>query len=188
MTAEERIRVLTRLNGRNQVEAFEAAKAIWNDSDKRLERGLLLTLRKGQRAFNRAAAAYAMQIITTRKTIRALERTLSSKSEHPKVRGYAAEALAHVHRKQSHDVLLKNMNDRSKIVRFWCIFSLGQMAEKRAIPGLQRLAATDQRQVRGFHSIAKEATDALQEIEKGDQGHSGWRRKGCVFCVRWKSG
>jgi hypothetical protein len=94
LTTEERKRVLARLNGRKQVDAFEAAKAIWNDSDKRLERGLLLTLSNGQRPLNRAAAAYAMQLIMTPSTIRALERSVSDQSEHPKVRGYAAEALA----------------------------------------------------------------------------------------------
>ena len=178
MTTEERKRVLARLNGRKQVDAFEAAKAIWNDSDKRLERGLLLTLSNGQRPLNRAAAAYAMQLIMTPSTIRALERSVSDQSEHPKVRGYAAEALAHAHRKQSHDVMLKNVNDRSKIVRFWCLFALGQMAEGRAIPVLKQLAATDHRFVRGFHSVAQEALDSLRDIQTAHR-----RRRKCIFCI-----
>ena len=45
MTDEQRQRIISRLNGRNQVDALEAAKAVWDDPDKRLERLLMLTLK-----------------------------------------------------------------------------------------------------------------------------------------------
>ena len=112
------------------MDAFEAAKAIWADSDQRLERPLILTLINGQRPFNRAAAAFAMQMVSTARTIRALESAVKRKSEHPLVRGEAAEALAHCHRTKSHNVLLAGLNNPSKDVRFWCAFALGEMAEK----------------------------------------------------------
>jgi hypothetical protein len=47
MTDEQRQRIVSQLNGRSQVDAFEAAKAVWEDSDERLERPLILTLKKG---------------------------------------------------------------------------------------------------------------------------------------------
>jgi len=84
-----------------------------------------------------------------------IAQAVSDTTENPRVRGEAAEALAHAHRKRSHDVLLKNLADPSKDVRFWCAFALGQMAEKRAIPFLKRLAAIDGRIVKGFHSVAR---------------------------------
>src|ERR1700728_3561840 len=105
MTDEQVRQLVSRLNGRSQTDAFEAAKAIYGDSDNRLERPLILTLKNGRRPFNRAAAAYAMQMMTTPRTIIALERAVKNKSEHSRVRGEAAEALAHNHRKKSHDVL-----------------------------------------------------------------------------------
>jgi HEAT repeat protein len=182
MTPDQRQRTISSLNGRTQTDAFEAAKAIWQDPDRRLERRLLATLRSGRRPFNRAAAAFAMQILKTPRTIRALERTVKSSSENPRVRGEAAEALAHGHRRRSHDVLLKYVKDRSKEVRFWCAFALGEMADKRAIPSLELIAGTDKRVVRGFHSVAREARDALHNIESGNLGHR--RNNGCVFCVR----
>src|SRR5882762_6025692 len=37
MTDEQRRRIVSRLNGRSRVDAFEAAKAVWEDSDERLE-------------------------------------------------------------------------------------------------------------------------------------------------------
>ena len=193
MTEERRRQIVSRLNGRNRVDAFEAAKAIWEDThpaakiiggpaDKQLERPLIATLKRGRRAFNRAAAAFAMQMVSTPRTVRALESAVKNKSESPRVRGEAAEALAHGHRTKSHDVLLAGLNDSSKDVRFWCAFSLGEMAEKRALPSLKRLAATDRRMVKGFHSVAKEAADAIENIQKGNVGHR--RKRGCVFCVR----
>jgi HEAT repeat protein len=170
------------LNARTQMEAFEAAKAIWENPDVGLERHLILILRKGHKPFNRAAAAFAMQILKTPRIVRALERSVENKSEHPRVRGEAAEALAHGHRKRSHDVLLKGLGDPSKDVRFWCAFALGEMADQRAIAVLKRLVETDKRVVRGFHSVAKEAADAIENIQSEKKGHR--RKLGCVFCDR----
>lgn len=182
MTGEQRQEIISRLNGRNQVDAFEAAKAVWEDSDIQLQRPLIQTLRNGRRPFNRAAAAYAMQVVSTLQTIRALEGAVRNKREHPRVRGEAAEALAHCHRRKSHDVLLAGLRDPSKDVRFWCAFALGEMAEKRAVPALKRLVATDSRIVKGFRSVAKEADDAIENIQTEKIAHR--RRNGCVFCVR----
>jgi HEAT repeat protein len=182
MTDNQRQEIISRLNGRNQLDAFEAAKAVWKDADKRLERPLLLILEKGRRPFNRAAAAYAMQIVSTPRTIRALENVVRNKLERPRVRGEAAEALAHCHRRKSHDILLRGLGDSSKDVRFWCAFALGQMADQRAVPALERLASSDRRIVKGFHSVAKEAADAMQNIQIENVQHR--RKNGCVFCVR----
>jgi HEAT repeat protein len=162
--------------------AFEAAKLVWEDPDPLLEPLLIRILKRGRRPLNRAAAAYAMQIVRSPKTIRSLENVVRDKSESTRVRGEAAEALAHYHRLASHGVLLDGLADSSKDVRFWCAFSLGEMAEKRAIPLLQQLVTSDKRIVKGFHSVAKEAADALQNIEIEKVGHR--RRNGCVFCVR----
>ena len=180
MLKDELQRAVSALNARRQVDAFEAAKFLYDKDDLRLERPLIFILRHGRRPFNRAAAAYVMQMITTAITVATLERTVSDTTEHPRVRGEAAEALAHAHRRKSHLVLLKNLADPSKDVRFWCAFALGQMAEQRAIPALTRLAATDKRLVRGFHSVAQEAMDALRNIEVENTAHRA--KKGCIFC------
>ncbi len=150
--------------------------------NKELERPLIQLLKNGRRPFNRAAAAYALQVVSTPKTILALESTIRNKRENPRVRAEAAEALAHCHRRKSHDVLLAGLRDPSKDVRFWCAFALGEMAEKRAVPALKRLVASDRRVVKGFHSVAKEAGDAIENIQTEKIAHR--RRNGCVFCVR----
>lgn len=180
VTDEQRRQILSRLNGRSEVDAFEAAKAIWEDSDKRLEGPLILILKKGHKPFNRAAAAYAMQMVTTSRTITALEGVIRNKSERPRVRGEAAEALAHRHRKESHDVLLAGLADPSKELRFWCAFALGEMAERRAATFLERLVTTDKRVVRGWHSVAEEAADALKSIKAA---RKDYQRGRCPFCI-----
>ena len=114
------------------------------------------------------------------KVVAALEQVVNDISENPRVRGYAAEALHLNHRMKSHDVLLKNLTDPSKQVRFWCAYTLGQMAEHRAIPALERLSVSDNRVVTGYHSVAKEAADALQEI-KTNKAHR--RERGCISCI-----
>jgi HEAT repeat protein len=191
MTDEQRRQIISRLNGRSQVDAFEAAKAAWDDAantlmagkaaNTQLERSLIQTLQRGRRPFNRAAAAHAMQLVSSPRAIRALEKVVKNNSERPRVRGEAAEALAHRHRRKSHDVLLAALGDSSKEVRFWCAFALGEMAEKRAVSALEGLVANDKRVVRGWHSVAKEAADALKNVKAA---RNDWRRGRCVYCVR----
>lgn len=182
MTSKQRQTIASALNGRTQMDAFEAAKAIWEDPDELLEPYILRILKRGRRPFNRAAAAFAMQIVSSPRTIRALEKTVKQGAESSRVRGEAAEALAHYHRKESHRVLLAGLGDPSKEVRFWCAFALGEMAEKPAVPALKQLVVSDSRVVRGFHSVAKEAADAIQNIQTEKVRHR--RRNGCIFCVR----
>jgi HEAT repeat protein len=97
-------------------------------------------------------------------------------------RAESARRLAHSHRRESHDVLIAGLQDSSKDVRFWCAFALGELAESRALPHLERLVSTDKRRVKGFHSVAKEAADAIENIRIGSAPHR--RKNGCMFCVR----
>ena len=180
-TNDELLRAVSKLNASTQVEAFEAAKFLYQNAESGLERPLIQILQRGRRPFNRAAAAFVMQVIRTSRTISALERKVCDVEENARVRGEAAEALAHAHRRKSHGVLLRNLGDRSKDVRFWCAFALGEMVERRAIPALTRLANSDRRVVRGFHSVSQEAADALRNIETNNKARR--KKKGCMFCM-----
>jgi HEAT repeat protein len=184
MTPADRKRLIRELNGRTRHIAIEAAKTICLDREwpPSLAAPVIRTLTHGRRALNRAAAAYVLETVTSNKAIIALERKVSDKSEHPSVRGAAAESLAHTHRRESHKVLLSGLNDPSKEVRFWCTFSLGEMGEERAIPLLEKLAATDKRIVRGFHSVAQEAEDSIKNIRGDSKQHR--RKGGCIFCIK----
>lgn len=169
--------IIAQLNSASRIDAFEASKEVWNIDGNAVAKQLIETLKRGRRVFNRSAAAYAMQAVRDTHVAMALESTVRNKSENPDVRGQAAEALAHCHRRSAHNLLLKTLRDPSKDVRFWCAFALGQMRERKAVPIL-RLLMSDQRLVRGFHSVAKEALDAIGEIERRQPG----RR--CIWCIR----
>jgi len=177
MNSERKIKLLARLNGASKVDAFEAAKQVWLDPDPSLVGPLMATLRRGRRPFNRSAAAHGLPVLRVPKSIPALERLVSNKSENPSVRGEAAEALAHFHRKTSHRVLLNGLEDSSKEVRFWCAFALGEMGDADALPVLKELAAKDHRIVRGWWAVSKEAADTIRSIEKR-------RRRRCAYCVQ----
>ena len=178
MTQDQRRRVIAGLNARSEVDAFEAAKQVWSDSDRTLTRPLVGILLRGSRPFNRAAAAHALPALRDPKAIPALERTVSASSESPRVRGEAAEALAYFHRKESHRVLLRGLQDPSREVRFWCAFALSHTRDAKALLLLKRLATKDHRIVHGWWSVSKEATDAIRHIKKNRRA---WRR--CLRCA-----
>jgi hypothetical protein len=181
-----RIRIpnsLERLNGRSTVEAYEGAKEIWQKDDPKMLPGVINTLLHGQRVLNRAAAGYALTLTHGKAAIMALERALANKREHSKVRGQAAESLAHNHRPESHRILRENLNDPSKDVRFWCAYALTQMADEEALDALKKLARDDDRVVRGFWSVSREAKAAIRGIRK-EMKKRGGRRKACLFCAK----
>lgn len=173
---------LQRLNGKSTLEAYEGAKEIWQENNPATLRSVINVLLRGRRALNRAAAAYALNLTHGTAAIPALERSLGNKLERPKVRGQAAESLAHNHRKKSHDILRANLDDPSKEVRFWCAFSLAQMADEDALVPLSTLAEEDHRIVKGFWSVSKEAKWAIREIRKAVRAR-GKRRWACLFCT-----
>jgi hypothetical protein len=105
---------MERLNGRSTIDVFEAAKEIWRKDDHHTLRRVIHTLRHGKRMVNRTAAAYALNLMRGKIAIPALEKSVDNRNEHPKVRGQAAESLAHSHSKKSHGVLRKNLSDPSK--------------------------------------------------------------------------
>jgi hypothetical protein len=174
---------LERLNGTSSIEAYEGAKEILQKDDPRVMRAVIEVLLRGHRVLNRAAAAYALNLMHDKAAVLALEKTVANKREHPKVRGQAAESLAHNHRVKSHDILRANLNDPSKEVRFWCAYSLAQMADEGALGHLKTLAEEDYRVVKGFWSISKEAKWAIREIRK-EMTERKRRRKLCLFCSK----
>jgi hypothetical protein len=172
---------LERLNGSRRLDAYRAADEICQRDDPATTRSLIRVLLKGRRTFNRAAAAYTLNFMHQKSAIGALEKVLSNKSEHPSVRGQAAESLAHTHRKSTHRLLRQNLSDTSRNLRFWCAYSLAEMADKEALVLLAKLAQSDHRVVKGFWSVSKEAKAAIRKIGKKVREHGG-SRQWCPFC------
>ena len=176
MTSTQRKSVLSRLGGRSAALANEAAHEVFADPDPALGPCLISILKRGSRVFNRVEAAYVLGIMEGEKRTLALERTLNDKNENLTVRSFAAESLVLGHRRNTHLVLLRNLEDPSKEIRFWCAYALGEIGEKKALPALKRLAENDHRIVKGWWAVSKEARNAIRAIQKNS------RRK-CAFCV-----
>jgi len=174
---------LERLTATSSIEAYEGAKEILQKDDPKVVRPVINVLLHGQRALNRAAAAYALHLPRGNAAVLALENTVANKREHPKVRGQAAESLAFNHRAKSHDILRANLHDPSKEVRFWCAYSLAEMADDDALVPLKTLAEEDHRVVKGFWSVSKEAKWAIRVIRK-ETTERKRRRKLCIYCSK----
>jgi HEAT repeat protein len=172
--------VIACMKGDSDVAAFEAAKRVRRQPDSRLLRPLIHLLERGRTSVNRAAAAYALSDLSSDEAIVALERTVADKSEDPKVRGFAAEALAHHHRRESHRVLLRNVTDPCEEVRFWCAFALGEMTKVDALRLLRSLSRKERRIVgRGSRFLAEEPVGAIGSIQQ-KLSDPNWP---CPFCV-----
>jgi HEAT repeat protein len=177
---------VARLNGRSAVRVYEAAKAVWEADDLATLRCVIYVLKHGRAVLNRTAAADALNLMHQKAAIPALEQTVDNKKEHSKVRGEAAESLAHNHRERSHRVLLRNLYDPSKEVRFWCAYSLSEMGDCDAILPLIHLAATDHRTIRGFWSVSSEAKAAIRIIRESIRNKKT-RAARCLSCSKkWK--
>jgi hypothetical protein len=162
--------------GNSEVAAFDAAKHIRFHIDARMFAPLTRILEHGRRAMNRAAAAYALAEVSDARVIAMLERTVANKLEDPKVRGYAAEALAHQHRQESHRVLLNNITDGCEEVRFWCAFAIGEMTGMDTLPLLESLSRKD----------AKRGPRSLHRAHTGTGVIGGIQQKlgsTCQFCI-----
>lgn len=176
-----RRRLVERLNGRSSIDVYEAAKELYAADDPRTVRSVIRTLRHGERVLNRTAAAYAL--VGVRGAIPALENVLQNRQEHPRVRGQAAESLHLSHRERSHRILLQNLQDPSKEVRFWCAYSLAEIGDPDALPILRKLAKVDHRIVKGWWSVSREANWAIRTIREYLRSREG-RRKRCLFCSK----
>jgi len=174
---------LVRLNGRSAVRVYEAAKEIWKADDPATLRSVIYILKHGRSVLNRTAAAYALNLMHHKAAIPALEQTVDDKNEHPKVRGEAAESLAHNHRARSHQVLIQNLKDPSKVVRFWCAYSLSEMGECDALIPLGHLASSDHRTVKGFWSVSREANAAIRIIRGNMRSQKRYGSR-CLFCSK----
>ncbi|MBI3396032.1 MAG: HEAT repeat domain-containing protein, partial [Spirochaetia bacterium] len=140
--------MLRKLDSNSAINVWEAAKKLSNASRRevRLVNELIKVLKNGHRPLNRAAAAYALGFLGSRRAIPALEKALADKAESRFVRSSAAEALAYLHSNRSIRLLTQQLEDTSKQVRFWCAFALGVAGtlDKRragiALPALKRIA------------------------------------------------
>ena len=126
-------------------------------------------LRNGPTLDHRKASAYALGHLGDSASTVALTQVLSSRDEPLDLRCRAAEALGYLRDPTSLSALLTAASDASAEVRFWSVFALGQLGDRRAAPLLEMLVQDDHAIVEGWWSVSQEAAAALAEIGRAEE-------------------
>lgn len=145
--------------------AWQAAQSLTLLKSKRAIKPLIEILRHKESSEKRQAAAYALQALPEAAATQALMQTLADKNEQAQVRGQAAESLASVEYVQPEFIssLLSGLQDEEVEVRFWCLYSLGQLGAPEVIPNLEKLTG-DENVLPRWWAVGKEAQDAIENI------------------------
>ncbi|MFL5807566.1 MAG: HEAT repeat domain-containing protein, partial [Roseiflexaceae bacterium] len=115
-----------------------------------------------------AAIIYALGALRDPRARDPLVGLLTDRLADPHVRGFAAEALAHLPSgDRIVDTLIAQLIDPAAEVRYWCAFALGQQGALKAIPALEQLAAQDTTMLAKRGTVRQEALDAIEQIQSG---------------------
>lgn len=112
------------------------------------------------------AIVYALGLLGDKSAFDVLVSILKNRSREPKIRGLVAEALADLKDRRAVVPLIEVLNDVSVEVRFWAIFSLGELGDEQALPELQKLVSTDTGVLSDWGSIKEEAFAAIHRIKE----------------------
>jgi len=158
---------------------YEAAEALGRIGGKRAMRGLCKVVEDQSNPHNvRRHACYFLAFEGEMDALDLFIMLVSDTSEHPVIRGQAAEGIAILlgstdrRRKawrRSVDALLPCLDDSSGEVRFWAMFALGVLKVKQALPRLRRLAKSDRYTGSMGWPNCEEAKDAIGGIETGNR-------------------
>jgi HEAT repeat protein len=151
---------------------WEAAKALGIIGSKRAAPRLAAMLAGADDTETRAAAAYALGLLCDARSTAPLLNALSDTGLAPKVRGHAAEALGYLRDAAAVDALVAALRDAHAEVRYWAAFALGEIGDRRALPELRRLAATDQARLHGGETVSHAAEEAAESISAGEKTDS----------------
>lgn len=119
----------------------------------------------------RGMAANALSRIADPRAKAALYQIATDKDAPANVRGDAIETLTNHADDRRIPVLLEALHDPSAEVRFWAVFTLGQVGGADVLPELERLATTDDEVVPHWWSVGREAQDAIEAIRARTEGH-----------------
>ena len=167
---EERraIPVLIKIAHDRHMEALlrrEATQALGSLPSKRAVRPLIeMLLDADDDEWVRRMAAHTLGRLGDPRARDALFRVIKDSNVPPQIRGDATEALTGFHNVRAIPTLVAQLHDPSPEVRFWAVFSLGQLADTDVIPELERLVIEDDAVAPGWWSLRKEARDAIQSI------------------------
>jgi HEAT repeat protein len=145
---------------------WQAAQSLRCLQSKKALSPLLNILRQNENFEKRQAAVYALGALPDTTAIQALMETLIDKNENAKVRGQAAETLAFIGKgwPQVISSLLSVLQDEEVEVRFWSLYTLGQLGSLEIIPPIEKLI-DDETILSDWGSVSSEASSAIEQIK-----------------------
>jgi HEAT repeat protein len=152
---------------RREAKIWDQARSLIQADDTTAVPRLIRDLRTSRDCEKRVAAAYTLGFLRDRRAAKALIQVLSRRRQSPRLRGQAAEALGYLFIFRTDRLafltLLEGLEDPSPEVRFWSVFAIGQMGNRKAIPALTKISQKDKATLPGWWSIAKEAKAAIRQ-------------------------
>jgi len=110
------------------------------------------------------SAAHALGVLGDHRAVDPLLAKLADRTEEPRVRGFAAEALTGPRERRAVPLLIAALDDPSVVVMFWATFALGELGDSPEFGALERLAQTDDAVLPGWRSVKDEAAAAIERI------------------------
>lgn len=167
------LRVMRECSPKEEAVLFEVARWLGSRRRRCVESMLIRLMKARTTGELTCASAYALGLLGSRRAAPHLRELVGDSDLSVRVRAYAAEALAHLPSRKTSDVLISCLDHPSSELRYWAIFSLGELGEATALSSLRRLAKSDHRVVHQEQTVASEAKWAIRRILRiGDRGTS----------------
>jgi HEAT repeat protein len=125
---------------------------------------LMKILKNDSNANRRLVSAYVLGFLKSKESTSVLIEILHNKNEKRKIRGQAAESLGNIGNKTVIPELIKALK-YCPTIKYWVIYSLGELKAKKAIPYLEEIIKKDKSIVKDFGAIKDEAIYAIENIE-----------------------
>jgi HEAT repeat protein len=160
----QRSNALEQMKVGDQLEVWEAAKAIVKQQDLSVVVPQLLELMAtSPEVERRVAAASVLGSLRSLLALEPLIQILGNRSEPPALRDQAAESLGYLSDPKAREVLITNLSDENADVAFSCAFALRTVGKPDDIPQLEKLTRNT-----GINSygaaLAQEAREAIEQI------------------------
>ena len=157
-------------------DAWEAAKALTKHRSQNCGDALIALMLRRDAPERSEIAAYVLSWMSLRRSpVGAFLVCLSDRQQNEAVRGQAAEGIGlrfmcdrrrTRERSRAEAALIRNLDDSSATVRFWCCYALGTLRSARSIPRLEHLRDHDTAVAPGWWYVHEEATEALAWINE----------------------
>jgi len=161
--------LLSLLSSDDQTIVIEALKSIRNFRTEWARPILVNAVRSCKEPSKRAVFAWALAAYRKDDDVERALLEVAVRDDDSEVRNHAIESLGEFRSDGVLEALLKILESGPPAERFWALYSLGTLADARAVDMVKR-SVQDQTPVPGFGTIADEARWALEQMRNPKSG------------------